>query len=63
MLFADDIKINGKIESGTDVERVESGERLERIYEWSTIWKLPLAPEKSVHMRLEGSECSAWYSL
>lgn len=61
MLFADDIKINGKIESGTDVERVHRA--LERIYEWSTIWKLPLAPEKSVHMRLEGSECSAWYSL
>lgn len=49
------------MESSTEVEREQRA--LERTYEWPNIWKVPLAREKTEHMRLGASERSARYSL
>nr|CDJ94640.1 similar to predicted protein [Haemonchus contortus] len=51
--FADDIKVYRKLEASDDTERIQKA--LDCIFDWSCKWNLPLAPEKTVYMRIGSS--------
>lgn len=59
--FADDIKVYRKVDSIEDISSIQSS--LESILKWSELWCLPLAPEKTVFMRIGGSTLPRAYKL
>ncbi|KAK6027158.1 hypothetical protein OSTOST_06815 [Ostertagia ostertagi] len=59
--FADDIKVYRKIEGIDDIRNIQSS--LDSILQWSKSWSLPLAPEKTVFMRIGGSILPGAYRL
>lgn len=59
--FADDIKIYRKLDCIDDHTIIQDA--LNKILEWSVVWKLPLAPEKTVHMRIGTSNFPSNYNL
>lgn len=59
--FADDVKIYRSIRGPSDIESIQSA--LDAIQMWSETWRLPLAPEKTVFMRMGKSDYDANYSI
>lgn len=59
--FADDVKIYREISTVDDCVALQQG--IDLVKDWSRRWCLPLAPEKTVHMRIGTSSAALDYCI
>lgn len=60
-IYADDVKIYREVTCSQDVYFLQDA--VDKMVEWSKEWKLKLAPQKTVHLRLGSSDNNLEYNI
>lgn len=59
--YADDLKIYREVSSARDTDAIQSA--IDKLYMFSVTWQLPLALQKTYHLRIGSSELPCSYSV
>ena len=60
-VYADDAKVFNKISNPND--RIVLQQSLDRLFQWSNTWQLPLSSEKCIYLQIGNTYPTVFYSL